>query len=112
MQVSEVPGSSVPFGQATVDDGAAGAVMVSVTAMPLSVTLPVFDATKEYVTLSPPADSEVELADFTSVSLPAAGAVTVVVVVFEVTVADFGSSPVAVAESTILPLSMSAWVAV
>ena len=85
---------------------------MSVTAIEVTVTLPVFFTTKEYETVSPALDTVVGDADFDTVRAGAAVAVTVADEAAEVTWAPPGVVPEAVAESAIDPLSISAWVAV
>ncbi len=85
---------------------------MSVMCRPRIVTLPVFAARKLYVTVWPAVDTLVGLADLTTVSPGAAGALTVAVDPGEVTVPPEGVVPDTVAELVIDPLSISAWVTV
>ena len=81
----------------------------SVSASPLTVTLPVFLTVIEYVTVSPTATPLSSELFVTSIEDAAASVVTIAVA-SPLTFSPFGSFPVAVTLFVMLPLSTSAWV--
>ncbi len=113
MQVVVASGARVDAAQVTWLSRAllAGAVMLSVTARPLSVTLPLLRTAKVYVT-GPVAVTVVGSAVLTRLSAPARAAVTEAAEVFEVTRDPPGAEAAATAVFWMRPLSTSAWVVV
>ena len=99
-------------GQVIAGTGPAGAVNVSLTTMPESVTVPVFLTTKEYVTTWPIVVIVVGDAVLVTVMPLVCDVVMVAVEGADVIAAPVGGVPLAVAELPMLPLSKSAWVAV
>ena len=88
----------------------AGGCCVSVTCTPDRSTFPVFVTANVYVTVSPTADTDAGLADFTIDNAGLCVTGTDAVDGGDVTGGPVGGVPVAVAESLIDPLSRSACV--
>jgi len=114
VQTSEAPGASDDCGHVIADRFAAedGALCVSMIAMFLIVTLPVFLTANEYVTCAPTVETVVGLAVFSTDSDGFWVAVIVIVEPGDVVVPPPGVFPLAVAVSMIDPLSISACVTV
>ncbi len=105
VQVVEAPGASWVAGQVTVP------TLASVTATPVSVTLPVFVTRNEYGTVEPAVLADGEPTVFFSVTT-GADAMGVVTASAAVTAAPAGGFADTLAELTTCPASTSAWVSV
>ena len=111
MQVVDAAGANVVVGQLIGDNVPVPVNDVSLTAMLLIVTLPVFVTRNEYVTVAPAEDTLAGVADFTSDRLGDDGTVTTADDGFEsVGVVVPGAVPDATAVFVTDPAFTSAWV--